>query len=246
MAAATTNVSPSLSDAINSNNFNLSELDRFLSKGTVQTYFWGSRCIEVSNDSVEINRVARRLLNYVVANEKSLNEQECRAGLSCISKMRQFYQISDEMILNSNFITRIVDSVKSFLDYLLQIFGFTPVRRNIEIDAGVYTGLIYNVDRALEHQLGVMKDSVDPAKPLLDLRACLIRPASTAAEIIAHVETLPFKMKKDLKHLLRMDDKRLESPISAKDRAFLLKAVKQLSESYLTKDESVLLRTFGQ
>lgn len=88
----------------------LGNLNRSLANATVEINFLGSRLIqsEGSFDSIDLDILSGRIGNYVNAHKDRLSEMECREGLSCIQKMREFYKVSDEMIGSSNFFTRVL------------------------------------------------------------------------------------------------------------------------------------------
>lgn len=158
------NVSTPFNDIINSNNLSLSALNSLLSKGTVQTDFWATRRIEVGNDSIEITEIVERFVNYVKTNERNLTESDRKQGLSCIKKMRQFYQVTDEMVQDSNFITRIINLVKAFFNYVFEFFRGKAGRDCIDVTSeDFYSMGPYNIEMALTFRtfdLPVYRDPV--------------------------------------------------------------------------------------
>jgi hypothetical protein len=217
---AISRMATSLKEEINPNAINLSRLNQLLDNASVQIDNTADRLVKVNIyvDLVKINTIAESIIEYVKSNKNSLGESECRSGLLCLQKMREFYKLSDDAIADSSCLTRICNVIRSFFEFIVSPFASS--RGSIEVKSNQdYTVGPYNIESALKERLfrltqsqegliqsqegmaaAISSNVLSPPDQLRSFGRLLSLPETSDNEIRARFDRLPRTYQNRIKH----------------------------------------------
>jgi hypothetical protein len=111
---------PPLETHLNSLNFstNLEVVKNLIDKAEAKTTFWGSRVIKVAGytGSIYLDDLAKKIIDAgrQRCEADDLQPAERVAGIDIVKKLRNFYEVTDTQIRNSNFFTRFLNWLREF------------------------------------------------------------------------------------------------------------------------------------